>query len=192
MSSTSPAEEERRGSYRVDDCIGLRVSLVPVKAEQTALTSGKAARERFAMINRLLVMREKTLPAFRKVERRAPDVAKYLRHLEDQIETVARVLGQSGNTMPEEPTEDVSISATGLSFMSSTAYPVDALLEFRLVLFPERVHLFVYGRVVRVEHELDPDLPTVSVAFEEISPEDRELLIKHLHNVQMRTLNAEH
>lgn len=191
QSNTSPLEAERRGSYRVADRIGLRVSLVPSKAEQTALTSASAARERFAMINKLLVMREKSLPAYRKIERTAPDVAKYLRHLEKQIEKVARVLGQSGNALPDEPTDDVTISATGLSFISESAYPVDALLELRMVLFPEQVHLFLYGRVVRVEDELDPDLPTVSVAFEGISDEDNELLIKHLHSVQMRTLNNE-
>ncbi len=189
QSNTSQLEAERRGSYRVADRISLRVSLVPSKAEQAALNSAKAARERFAMINKLLVMREKSLPAFRKIERSAPDVAKYLRHLEKQVETVARVLGQSGNALPDEPTDDVTISATGLSFISESAYPVDALLELRMVLFPEQVHLFLYGRVVRVEDELDPDLPTVSVAFEGVSNEDSELLIKHLHSVQMRALN---
>ncbi len=59
------------------------------------------------------------------------------------------------------------------------------------MLFPERLHFFLYGRVVRVEHELDPDLPTISVAFEDVSPEDSELLIKHLHSVQMRALTHE-
>ena len=190
-SNTSQVDPERRGSYRVIDSIGLRVGLVPSQTEQAALSSARAARERFAMINKLLVMREKSLPAFRQVERNAPDVAKYLRHLEKQIETVARVLGQSGNALPEEPTDDVTISATGLSFSSASAYPLDALLELRMVLFPEQVHLFLYGRVVRVEDELDPDLPTVSVAFEGISNEDSELLIKHLHSVQMRALNTE-
>jgi hypothetical protein len=191
QSNVSQLEEERRRAYRVADSIGLRVSLVPAKAEQAALHSANAARERFAMINKLLVNREKAMPAFRKIERRAPDVAKYLRHLEKQIETVARVLGQSGNALPDEPTDDVTISATGLSFISESAYPVDALLELRMVLFPERVHLFLYGRVVRVESELDPDLPSVSVAFDDISDEDCELLIKHLHNMQMRALNTE-
>jgi len=191
QSNTSPLEPERRGSYRVADSIGLRVGLVPSQAERSALTSANGARERFAMINKLLVMREKSLPAFRKIERTAPDVAKYLRHLEKQIETVARVLGQSGNALPDEPTDDVTLSATGLSFVSASAYPVDALLELRMVLFPEQVHLFLYGRVVRVEDELDPDLPTVSVAFDTISAEDSELLIKHLHSVQMRALNTE-
>ncbi|MDH3715180.1 MAG: PilZ domain-containing protein [Gammaproteobacteria bacterium] len=191
QSNISQLEAERRRGYRVDDRIGLRVSLVPSKAEQAALNSANAARERFAMINKLLVSREKALPAFRKIERRAPDVAKYLRHLEKQIETVARVLGQSGNALPGEPTDDVNISATGLSFVSESAYPVDALLELRMVLFPEQVHLFLYGRVVRVDTELDLDLPTVSVAFDGISDEDSELLIKHLHNVQMRALNTE-
>ena len=191
QSNTSQLEAERRGSYRVADRIGLRVSLVPNKAEQAALNSAKVSRERFAMINKLLVMREKSLPAFRKIERSAPDVAKYLRHLEKQIETVARVLGQSGNALPDEPTDDVTISATGLSFTSESAYPVDALLELRMVLFPEQVHLFLYGRVVRVEDELDPDFPTVSVAFETITDEDSELLIKHLHSVQMRSLHPE-
>ena len=93
MSNASELDEERRGSYRVHDNIGLRVSWVPAQTEQTALTSAKAARERFAMINKLLVMREQALPLFSKVERRAPDIMKCLRHLEQQIETVARVLG---------------------------------------------------------------------------------------------------
>lgn len=189
--STSQLEQERRSSYRVSDRVGLRVSLVPAKAEQAALNNAKATRERFAMINKLLVSREKSLPAFRKIERRSPDVAKYLRHLEKQIEMVARVFGQAGNALPDEPTDDVSISASGLSFSSESAYPVDALLELRIVLFPEQVHLFLYGRVVRVESELDPDLPTVSVAFDDLSVDDSELLIKHLHNVQMHSLNNE-
>lgn len=191
QSSSVELEQERRGSYRVDDRIGLRVSWVPEKAEHAALNSAKASRERFAMVNKLIVMRDEALPVFRKVERRAPDVAKYLRHLEKQIDTVARVLGQSGNALPDEPTDDVNISATGLSFGSKSAYPIDALVELRMMLFPEQVHLFLYGRVIRVETELDPDLPMVSVTFDDISHEDSELLIKHLHNVQMRTLHAE-
>lgn len=193
MSQSTPSrlDEERRQSYRVADQIGLRVNFVPARAEQTALASARATRERFAMINKLLVMREEALPVFRKMERRAPEVAMYLREMEKQIDIVARVLGQSGNAMPDEPTHDVVISATGLSFSSKSAYPMDALLELRMVLFPEQAHLFLYARVVRVDSELDPDLPTVSVAFDDVSHEDSELLIKHLHRVQMRALASE-
>ncbi len=189
QTSSSAQERERRRHYRVRDHVALAVKRVPREAEPAALTSMHVARERFALSNVLLVQRESRLPSLRSIERRMPEVATYLKHLEQQIETVARVLGQGGAAMSQEPTHYVTLSSSGMSFSSERAFPVDSLLEVRLALFPKTIRLLLYARVVRVEDDLEPSQHEVSVEFCDLLDEDEELLIKHIHGVQMRSLH---
>lgn len=191
MSSPEAAadEAERRRHYRVDDNIALQVRRVARSEEATTLAASRATRERFALVNILALQREHARPLLSKIERRSREVAAYFKHLEQQIEMVARVLGSNRESADAQPVHAVTLSASGMSFASDGACQAGELLELRMMLFPQRTQLLLYARVVRGTE--DAAGAEIAVEFCDLAEDERETLMRHIHAVQLDTLKTD-
>ncbi len=124
-----------------------------------------------------------------------PELARYLGVLQTQIDHLTKAVLPEQSPVPEQDIK-VSLSAQGISFPTDDAFkPVD-VVELGLKLQPSHQELVIFARVVLVEDNDDIDLEDcgqyrVSLDFEHIHDADREILVKHIHEKQIRALNAE-
>ena len=175
---------ERRRFVRVDDNIALVIRTIPKNKYQQALEQFQYEREKFGLPNMLRIEREQHLPDYKVLENRYPEVAHYFTYLERQFERVVSLVGPEDAIIPHEPNQLVNLSAQGIRFKSEATYNENDLLELRMLLFPSHTRILAFGRVVNWK----AGSSELALNFEEILEEDRELLIKHVHQLQVKSL----
>lgn len=177
---------ERRRCFRIDDRVGMDCRLLEGAELEAALEQFHSVTQRFGLLNRLRAERERHLPERRKLEAKFPAVAGYLALLEQQIDSLAEVLGDEGPAVLNQPSVEVNLSAQGLSFLGDRDYPAEARVQVRLVLFPERSRVQALARVVAAGGARAGS--RVALEFTHLRPEDREAIAKHVHVAQLRRL----
>ena len=89
----------------------------------------------------------------------------------------------------EDTKTSANLSASGIAFRSDKIINTGQGLRLRIVLFPEKIGIMVFGRVVHSDNEKDTNNEhLISVDFEHIRYEDQELMIKHNINKQIMEL----
>lgn len=187
---TAVGGKERRRYYRADDAIGLEIKLVSDTRRAEILANLEVERRKL-VANAITVQREKHLPALQTIAMRYPEIAAYLAHLGRQVEMLAGLFATTDAALPLEPTHQVSLSGQGIFCHIDQELSPGSLLELRLTLFPERVPILLYGTVVRCRRGLEAGAERpfgIAVDFTHIHEEDREILLKHIHSLQIRSL----
>ena len=204
--------EDRRDSFRIDDSISLKVQPIN-KADLTErLENFWQHRDAFSLLNAFSVSDEQLLPQRAVIEKQYPQIADYLRTLEQKMESLAKIMILQNSEMPSEPTHSVNLSATGMRFFSPKAVNVHDYLEIKMQLYPSMNRLMTIGRIVWVvdmRQQLHEALLkqgqqnrflgshqgrlqeafAIGVDFENMHDEDRELLYRHIHHQQMQNLS---
>jgi len=136
---------------------------------------------------------EQNLPLFKVVEKKQSDVAEYLRFMDEKINSLAKLFVSKEAMLPDEPTHNVNLSAQGMRFFSQESYQKGGLIEMKVKLFPSKIFMMLYARVVSCIVCSDgleqANQFLVSVDYEYIHEEDREAIIKHTHKKQLRDLH---
>ena len=83
--------------------------------------------------------------AIEKFRRDKPDVASHLDAMNSKMDLLVRMLLTSQANMPDHPSHDVNISASGLAFRTKELLPKSALVELSLLFFPSFLYLNTYG-----------------------------------------------
>ena len=181
-------DRDRRRYFRINDRMGLK--LVPVGAAEKArlIESLEAPSSRAGLLNDLHAIRELHLPARRALEYRFPTVATYIKVIESQIDALAQAVGD-GEGFPSSADTEACISAQGLALDWPVALEIDSLVDLRLTLFPDRVHIRALARVVRCDATDDQGY-RIAVDFEHVREADREAIIKHVYRLQRLQLQA--
>jgi len=109
------------------------------------------------------------------------NVEAYLGHLNRKLDLLARHLVSLTPTVADGSEQTVSLSEGGILFHADPPPPPGTVLAIRLTLLPNRVGLTVYGSVVAVGTEER----NVSVRFENLQDADRQILARHVMQVQM-------
>ncbi len=187
-----PKDPEQREFFRINDMIALHAQLLGDEDIDKRDELYEIRWRNSGLTSETTFNREENLPAFTQIERKYPEVATYLSHLEDEIEKIHSRLASNNDVLANKPTHQVDLSAGGLRFMSDTQFPLDSHIELTLRLFPSRTIVFVYAKVLRCE-VVNTDTNkswAIATKFTHVHEVDRETLIKHIHKWQMSRLRV--
>ncbi len=178
--------ENRREAFRLHDEISLTVTKISDESLDTTLDNFEKRRADFGLLSHLKFDVEKYLPQMRVIEHRYPDIARYLKFLERQIEFLTAHV--SGAYEPEELEKTaVELSAGGIQFVFPDECKVGDYLEAAMILYPDETRLLTILEVCRVEL-VSEGKHAVSGEFFHIHEADQEAMVKHVHRKQIEEL----
>lgn len=182
---------ERRRSFRVNDHIGIQIRRFDQKTLDDELNQFDTKRAEISPVNEFIHQRDLHLPRLTAIQSRSPDIAAYIRYLESKIDTLAGLLMIRDLDLPREPTHAVDLSGTGVRFFHHEHIPVGETIELRLLLFPSHALIPCLSTVVWSENtpsDHENGGYSTAVDFSRIDPGDKDILIKHTVNTQMKGL----
>ena len=180
---------ERRRFFRINDDIFLEYDLLDENEYNNAQEELDAIKHSaFSMSAEFATLNNEFHPLLNNIKQNTPDIAQYLELLNQKIDALSQHLLES-----QIPAEDnkvsANLSASGIAFRSKKPINKGQGLRLRIVLFPEKVGIMVFGRVMHCDNEKDPHSEhLITVDFEHIRYEDQELMIKHNINKQILEL----
>lgn len=188
---TDPTPAERRRYFRIDDEVALALMPVAGVDEEARIDDFWQNEHAYSIRNNYNFQIEQHIADFNRIEKRLPELARYLRVMERQIDRITEKLAVEDDDSKIER-KSVNISAQGLQFHADDAPPKGSLVELTLKLLPSGLRLVIMARVVQVEAENDPDdgAHRISLDFEHLHEADREILAKHVHGKQMESLGS--
>lgn len=184
------AEQQKRDYFRVR-CDAV-VATVPIssdaeQAEIRTFTAGASAEH--PLLARLAAATRESDVLLQRIGAQHPDIAAYLRTLDNKVELLANLAAQPDSALPDGDPMTIDLSASGISFETAEPHEAGNLVRMRIVLLPTYTALEVLARVVRVEpHSARPQL--VAFAFEQIAERAREALIQHALDRQAQRLRS--
>lgn len=180
--------DERREYFRVEDDIYLQWQIVPEEEYVRADDILKNLTDSdFSLSADFATLNNKFHPILNNIKQAHPDIAHYLELLNTKLDSLGHHLLQQQDVYNEQKLTHVNISASGLMYAAEDPIPVDSLLRLEYVLFPEKVGIITYGRVVNTT-PLENDKHCIHISFEHMRTEDCELMIKHNLNTQMNMI----
>lgn len=183
----------RREYYRIDDRIALRFKPLTEGLMRMHEDNFNAKRRELGLVNHFAANREKHRVEMKRIEQKLPEIAAYLKFLEEEIEVLATRLATSDSNLPDVPTHDVNICAEGLRTELNEPVPVGQYYEMSMMLFPSHTTAFVVGEVIRCDKITEGDELQIGqyetvIKFVQIHDEDKEAMVKHIHQKQLLVL----
>ena len=180
--------KDRRHYFRIDDTV--RMSLVRVPDDEVEERFERLEHDlagNFTVMSSLSAITAQMTVGLRRIENRDPDLAAYLRAIDQKIEVIGRAFIAQESEVVAEHAVPVNLSAGGMCVGTEEEFRPGDELEIRMLLFPSFNGLMIYGTVVGTEApgtEHGDDAmrfkQLVRVEFTHIREQDRELLIRHL------------
>ena len=191
MKSEAPTTAERRRFFRIDDEVELALQPVAAADEEARIDDFWQNEHAYSIRNNYNFQIEQHIADFNRIEKRMPELARYLRVMERQIDRITEKLAVEDDD-PKTVRKSVNISAQGLQFHADEAPSAGSLIELTLKLLPSGLRLVIMARIVKVEAETDHDdgAHRISIDFEHLHEADREILAKHVHGKQMESLGG--
>ncbi len=182
---------ERRRYYRIEDKASLATQHIDKAELDDRIEDFWSNEHAFSIRNNYNFQIEQHIADRHKIESKTPELGRYLAVLKKQIDRLTDKLITDDNdqAMTEKA---ISLSAQGIAYCADKAPEQDELVELKLKLLPSGLRLVIFARVVLVENANDPDVGKhrISLDFEHLHEADREILIKHVHSKQMKSLNS--
>lgn len=191
---------ERRNFFRVDDTVRLSLSRVSAEELQTKLERlDHDLAGDFTVMSSLAAITAQMTVGLHRIENRDPDLAAYLRAIDQKIEVIGRAFIAQEPELAAEKALPVNLSAGGMSVGVDELFQPGTLLEIRMLLFPSFTGLLIFGTVIEGNAavstaEQDDFQHLARIEFTHIREQDRELLIRHLlrrQSAQLRDQNQE-
>ncbi|MDJ0828112.1 MAG: PilZ domain-containing protein [Rhodobacter sp.] len=180
---------ERRRFFRIDDEVMLGFELIEQGEVDARLDDFWQNEHAFSIRNNYNFQIEQQIADFNRIEKKMPELARYLSVMQAQIDLITERLVEDERdaALTQRP---VNISAQGVSFDDEAAPPESALVELNLKLLPSGLRLVIIARVIKVETQPESEQYRISLDFEYVHEADREILIKHVHGKQMESLSS--
>jgi hypothetical protein len=180
--------DDRRNFFRVDDTIRLSLKRVPEdEFEERVERLDHDLAGNFTVMSSLAAITAQMTIGLRRIENRDPDLAAYLRAIDQKIEVIGRAFIAEESDEIAKHAVPVNLSAGGMCVGSHEAFAPGSRVEIRMLLFPSFTGLMIYGTVIdsaapKVDdgQEVQRFEQLVRVEFTHIREQDRELLIRHL------------
>lgn len=182
--NTLPCSPERREYFRIPDEVLLKVrrldaDAVPAVVERIT----DRVPDRFTVAANFTLNSRAMARTLHGIAQETPDAARYMKHLDQKLNHLARLFVLEEVEQGDYPRLDVCLSAGGLVFPSAASYATDDLLEMRMVVYPQMIGVLTVARVVHCNpRDTAPDSRGWSVAVEyvHIRESDRDLLVSHI------------
>jgi hypothetical protein len=140
--------------------------------------------EHFSLIRELRHLDHDASHLLHAINESDRNVGAYLAHINRKLDLLSRHLAALTPDMSRGSEQTISLSEGGLSFHVPEAPALDSVLALRITLLPSYIGLALFGRVVS-PHAKDSEGRNVSVNFEHLQDADRQLLARHVMQVQM-------
>lgn len=187
---------DRRSYFRIEDHVRLSLRAVdPAELEQRVASLEQDLAGNFTVMSSLAAITAQMAMGLRRIESRDPDLAAYLRAIDQKIEVLGRAFLVQEPEFLAEQAVPANLSAGGMCVGVDHDYPPGTPLEIRMLLFPSFTGLMIYGTVVETDPAADDDprfTYRTRVEFSHIRETDRELLIRHLLRRQSQQLRDQH
>lgn len=177
-------DNDRRSYFRIDDTV--RLSLRAVAESEIGERLDRLEQDlagNFTVMSSLAAITAQMAVGLRRIEARDPDLAAYLRAIDQKIEVIGRAFLAQEPELASERAVAVNLSAGGICVASDDCLETGQLVEIRMLLFPSFTGLMVYGTVVECSEApagQDGGGKLLRIEFSHIREQDRELLIRHL------------
>ncbi len=181
-------EKDRREFFRLDDNVNLSFEVLTEEEmleRVNELTLGLT--DSLTVMTRMMSISQQLTANLHRIDQRDPDIADYLRGLDEKIEILAQTYLSKNSDLSDLPKQTVNLSAGGIAFRVDDVIAIGAPLEVKLLLFPSYSGILVYGRVVSCDPS-DENSYQVRIDFECIRDCDRDVLIRHILRRQSESL----
>ena len=181
-------DAERRRFFRIDDEVCLEYELISEQEYSNAPQELEQVQDSpFGLSADFASLNYEYNPILNSIRSAHPEVAQYFDFLNRKLDALSQRMLEEEVPCENSTRQLVNISASGIAFRSSESLDENQPLRIRLVLLPEKIGIMVFGRV-RHNHREEENKELISIDFEHIRYDDRELMIKHNLNKQMQEL----
>ena len=183
MLTNTKNSADRREYFCVDDQVALKYRVVNQAEIEDALERrNEGYLDTNAMASSFASTSMEMKHALEKCKRELPEVATYLEGLNGKVDLLIRLLAANSSELPDHPTHDVNLSASGVSFRVTQEVAGESLLEIKLLFFPSFLFVVTVGRVVRCvrDNEMEAYPYRLAIEFSHLEDSDREILIRHV------------
>ncbi len=178
----------RREALRIEDEVLLNVYPIPEENMDNMEDFFKTRRSAFSLRSHLTYGAEQNIPRMRIIERAHPEIASYLKFLEQQIEYISAQISQYAFGRENlASTQKVSLSASGIQFDVDSNIKLNDLVVLELSLVDDNMHILAFAKIVRL-NAISNSLHSVSANFFMLHEEDKEVIIKHVHRLHVKQL----
>jgi hypothetical protein len=174
--------DERREYFRIDDSIQVSYRLVDAASVPVDIDA-RLQNDRFSVMTRLQAISQHLSAAFHRIEQRDPDVADYLKALDQKIDLLGQSFLAEEQDLLGQPSRSVNLSAGGLAMDVVEKLTVGDMVEIKLLLLPSYTGVLAYGEVVGVDEVSNPQKGYnyhVRINFSLIRSSDQDALIRHI------------
>jgi len=176
-------EDERRRFFRIEDLVHL--TFREIDDNELAYKADlleKGLVEQFMINSSIAAVTADMAATLRKIEVNDPDVAQYLKSLDQKIDMIGRAFMVDEVNAQDNKASAVNLSASGIAFHHDKKIQEGTILEIKLMLMPSNAGILTYGKVISNEAMQGPDGGDyqVRVDFTHLREEDRDLLIRHV------------
>ncbi len=176
------AADERREFFRIDDSIRVNYRVIDASSVPVDIDE-RVSNDRFSVMTRLQGISQHLSAAFHRIEQRDPDVADYLKALDEKINLLGQSFLAEEKELLGQPSQSVNLSAGGLAMDVAEQLTTGDRVEIKLLLLPSYTGVLAYGEVVAVDDNPQPDdgYPYhVRINFTLIRNIDQDALIRHI------------
>lgn len=175
---------ERRNFFRIDDSISLSYQeIAETELEGRKDQVAEELEGNFTVMSSIATINQNMAAVMHRIEGDEPDIAEYLKAINNKIDILGRALFSKDNELVEQPAQPVNLSASGLAFYSSDPVDEGSLLELRMLLLPSFTGIITFGEVVgcdSVDAAAGGFGYFIRVNFMHMRENDRDLLIRHV------------
>ena len=182
--------KERRRFYRIEDIVGLNSQVIERKELEQRLENFWNDQHQFSLRNEFNFKLEQHRADLQHIKNKMPEIGRYLSVLQEQLDLLTDKILTDDDAFPTRET-NVNISAQGISFTSNEQVKKDDVVELSLLLLPDQQKIVIFAKVVDCKlHDKTSGEYTITLNFEHIHEADREILVKHVHGKQLKSLGA--
>lgn len=192
--NTTIADEsaERRNFFRIDDSVSMSYQQIAEQELDTRI--GNMEREvegNFTVMGSIASINQNMAGILHRIEGNEPDIAEYLKAINNKIDILGRALLATANDIAEQPAQPVNLSASGMAFYTAKPIEHGVVLELRLLLMPSFTGIITFCEVVGCDQVDDAGEGFsffTRVNFTHMREKDRDLLIRHVIKRQSELL----
>ncbi|HIF50760.1 MAG TPA: PilZ domain-containing protein [Thiotrichaceae bacterium] len=187
--------DDRRRYFRINDKVSLKYRVVQGIDVDTEIKRTEHEQNNLAEIkNAFNCIEAKIITKMGRIEEVSPLVAEVLSLYDKKLSLIeSMILHKEDEENSITETQQINLSASGMSFESNTPINEDVNLKMELILFPEYQFIPLYACVVDCKKKMDDNLYrfNISVEFVGICESDQETIMQHVLSRQTASIKKE-